>query len=187
MFVRILLYICTNNNGMLDEFRLNVFMAVAQERSFTKAAALLHISQPAVSQHISELERFLGTRMFERLRGETVLTPAGEVFRAHASNILREYNQINILFCPLSQSVVKVSASEEVYDYLTGDLLKEFTKTHPQVTFMKTFPDEADLQVSLIPDINKRGTFALSINPSESFATSKMWTVLSQLLKPALK
>lgn len=172
---------------MLDEFRLNVFMAVAQERSFTKAAARLRISQPAVSQHIAELEKFLGTKMFERLRGETVLTEAGEVFRTHASNILREYNRIHTLFYPLPQSVVNVSASEEVYDYLTGDLLKEFIQTHPQIVFVKTFPDEAHLQISLVPDTNKRGTFALSINPSDSFVTSKLWTVLSQILKPALK
>ena len=172
---------------MLDEFRLNVFMAVAKERSFTKAAALLRISQPAVSQHISELEKLLGAKMFERLRGETVLTEAGEVFRSHASTILREYNQINILFYPLPQSIVKVSASEEVYDYLIGYLLKEFVQTHPQITFMKTFPDEADLQVSLVPDLNKRGTFALSINPSDLFLTSKLWTALSQILQPALK
>lgn len=168
---------------MLDEFRLNVFMAVAQERSFTKAAARLRISQPAVSQHIAELEKFLGTKMFERLRGETVLTEAGEVFRTHASNILREYNQINILFYPLPQSIVKVSASEEVYDYLIGDLLKEFVQTHPQITFMKTFPDEADLQVSLVPDLNKRGTFALDSIPSAAFASSKLWGVISTILK----
>ena len=87
----------------------------------------------------------------------------------------------------MPQSVVRVAASEELYDYLTADLLMEFIQTHPQITFMKTFPDEADLQVSLVPDKNKRGTFALSINPSESFAASKVWTVLSQLLKPALK
>ena len=172
---------------MLDEFRLNVFLAVAQERSFTKAAALMHISQPAVSLHISELEKFLCTRIFERLRGETVLTEAGEVFYTRARNILREYSQIHILFHPLPQSVVKVAASEELYDYLTADLLKEFIQTHPQITFLKTFPDEAHIQVSLVPDKNKRGTFALSINPSESFETSKVWTVLSQLLKPALK
>ena len=65
---------------MLEDFRLKVFVAVAQQKSFTRAAAVLGISQPAVSQHVSELERQLSVKLFERLHGETVLTDAGKVF-----------------------------------------------------------------------------------------------------------
>jgi len=42
---------------MLEDFRLKVFMAVAENRSFTKAAAVLRITQPAVSQNIADLKR----------------------------------------------------------------------------------------------------------------------------------
>ena len=45
---------------MFEDFRLKVFMAVATEGSFTKAAAVLGISQPAVSQNIAELEKSSG-------------------------------------------------------------------------------------------------------------------------------
>ena len=51
---------------MLEDFRLKVFMTVAKEGSFTKAAAKLNISQPAVSQHVSELEKTTGVKLFER-------------------------------------------------------------------------------------------------------------------------
>ena len=48
---------------MLQDFRLKVFMAVAEYGSFTKAAESLGVSQPAVSQNIAELERNLGVRL----------------------------------------------------------------------------------------------------------------------------
>ena len=65
---------------MLDDFRLTVFKAVVKERSFTRAANVLGVSQPAVSQNVAELEKTLGVRLFERQRGETQLTVAGETF-----------------------------------------------------------------------------------------------------------
>mgnify|MGYP003456747741 CR=1 FL=1 len=58
---------------MLEDFRLKVFKAVAENRSFTKAAAVLRITQPAVSQNIAELEKTVGAKLFDRLKGETVL------------------------------------------------------------------------------------------------------------------
>ena len=70
---------------MLEDFRLKVFMAVAENRSFTKAAAVLRITQPAVSQNIAELEKTVGSKLFDRLKGETVLTTEGRVFMEYAN------------------------------------------------------------------------------------------------------
>ncbi len=84
---------------MLEDFRLKVFMTVADRRSFTKAAAELGISQPAVSQNIAELEKAAGARLFDRLRGEVAITPQGEIFHAHAEKILASYESLNNLFC----------------------------------------------------------------------------------------
>lgn len=76
---------------MFEDFRLRVFITVAQEGSFTLAARKLHVSQPAVSQNISELEKTLGTVLFERLRGEVRLTDAGSLFKGYAEQILHWY------------------------------------------------------------------------------------------------
>ncbi len=84
---------------MLEDFRLKVFMAVAAERSFTKAAAALGISQPAVSQNISELEKVMDIRLFDRLRGEVSITPQGRIFMKLASGVLDSYEEMNRLFC----------------------------------------------------------------------------------------
>ncbi len=84
---------------MLEDFRLKVFMTVAGERSFTKAAAVLGISQPAVSQNISELERVMGLKLFDRLRGEVAITPQGKMFSIYAQRILASYEDMNMIFC----------------------------------------------------------------------------------------
>ena len=67
------------------------------------------------------------------------------------------------------------------------DLLADFIAVHPEIVFMKSFPDDADIQVHLLPAYEKRGTFALGFSPSESFAASRLWKVLSQLLEPTLQ
>lgn len=76
---------------MFEDFRLRVFITVAQEGSFTLAARKLHVSQPAVSQNVAELEKTLGTVLFERLRGEVRLTDAGSLFKGYAEQILHWY------------------------------------------------------------------------------------------------
>ncbi len=84
---------------MLEDFRLKIFMTVASERSFTKAASALGISQPAVSQNISELEKVMGIKLFDRLRGEVVITPQGKIFHQYATRILASYEDMNMIFC----------------------------------------------------------------------------------------
>src|SRR5258706_97132 len=68
---------------MLLEARLRAFAAFARRRSFTAAAAELHISQPAVSKHLADLERALGLRLIERARRDGALTSAGEFVANH--------------------------------------------------------------------------------------------------------
>ena len=167
---------------MLEDFSLIVFVTLAQQKSFTKTAEALGVTQPTISQNISGLEKKLNVKLFERQRGETVLTAAGKVFMKYAQTVLYDYHKIVSDFAVFPQSEVKVSASEDVFDYMMTHLLADFITIHPQISFVKTFPDEADICVSLTPEHNKRGTFALSFSPSESFAATRLWNVLSDIL-----
>src|SRR5581483_8660083 len=64
--------------------QLAYFVAVVEEWSFTRAAARVHVAQPAVSQQIAQLERELGHRLLDRSDRRIRLTPAGEAFLPHA-------------------------------------------------------------------------------------------------------
>lgn len=168
---------------MLEDFRLKVFVTLSQEKSFTRTAEVLHISQPAVSQNISELEKQLGVKLFDRLRGEVALTPAGELFLLRANEILSKYDEISDIYMRFPETRVRVAASDEVYNYLTEDLLKNFLSIHPEVHFEMAFIDDhADLKVNLAPVKENRGMLALSLHPSDSFASTRLCQVLNSIL-----
>ncbi len=77
---------------MIEDFRLRVFVKTAETGSFTAAAKALGISQPAVSQHIAELEKFAGGLLFERRRGSITLTERGTRFLERAQAVLDGYH-----------------------------------------------------------------------------------------------
>ena len=83
---------------MFEDSRINIFMAVAEEGSFTKAARQLGISQPAVSQNIAEIEKAIGTYLFDRTRTAVTLTADGVKFREYAEQILYWYRAASEAF-----------------------------------------------------------------------------------------
>src|SRR5919108_3306456 len=75
---------------MITSRQLEYLRAVARELHFTRAAATLHIAQPALSQHVRKLEQQLGVTLFERDRHRVELTPAGAALLDHAERILAD-------------------------------------------------------------------------------------------------
>ena len=137
---------------MFEDFRLRIFLTVAQEHSFTKAASILKISQPAVSQNIAELEKMTGVKLFDRLRGEIQITPEGEIFKKHAEGIISSYAEVSRLFTQLPQSEIKLFISGELYSLFLAAALEDFMVIHPEVTITRSCTeDEADLKIILSP------------------------------------
>lgn len=180
---------------MLEDFRLRVFMTVAQEKSFTKAANLLNISQPAVSQHISELEKMSGVKLFERLHGEVRLTTQGSVFLEHAARILQAYRSASSLFSPMSEALVRVKASDEVYACLQ-DAFATFSQMHPEVEFRRSEDTDSELSFVLKPAPKTMGgisathniisTMYLFCKPSEAFAQTELFNRLRDFLSDTI-
>ena len=83
---------------MLTDFRLKVFKTVADRLSFTKAAAELLISQPAVTKQINELERLLGKPLFLRHGNRISLTDDGVRLLEYANRILALYGELRDAF-----------------------------------------------------------------------------------------
>ncbi len=74
------------------EYRvLKYFLTVAQEENITRAASLLHISQPALSRQLMQLEEELGVKLFERGKRKTCLTDAGNLLRRRAEEIIEVF------------------------------------------------------------------------------------------------
>src|SRR2546430_14486251 len=73
----------------MDLGALRIFLAVAQERSFSRAAAKVHRTQPAVSQAVRRLEADLGEQLFDRSSKTGTLTEAGKVLQNYGQRIVR--------------------------------------------------------------------------------------------------
>ncbi len=139
---------------MLEDFRLMVFMTVAVERSFTKAANVLGISQPAVSQNISELEKNLNVKLFDRLRGEVAITPQGRIFHKYALKILSSYDEVNRLFCNSringcqADRPVRIYISSLLEEHLLAAVLECAGDIRPSLAIeVVGDAEEADVQV----------------------------------------
>jgi DNA-binding transcriptional LysR family regulator len=134
------------------EYRYRVFLAVANNLSFSKAARDLSVSQPAVTTHIKELEKNLGFELFARSGNQIVLTPAGEIVYKYASKSLRLntelISKLNFLKYE-SGGILKIGASQTAGTYLLPPVIGKFLQELPQVnlTIIQGSSKELEKQV----------------------------------------
>lgn len=137
---------------MFEDFRLKAFIAVAEHGSFTKAAKELNVSQPAISQHISALEKETGSSLFTRTRGEAILTDAGRTFREYASRILYWYSAAGKMFGERGAlapgNTIRISATPAIASYLLPKVLSLISGTYPDLTFSVIVPDKTTRNIS---------------------------------------
>ena len=73
---------------MINLDRLRIFRAVAEARSFTRAAEVVHLTQPGISKHIKQMEEYYGIPLFDRLGKKVALTQAGEILSEATEEIM---------------------------------------------------------------------------------------------------
>jgi DNA-binding transcriptional LysR family regulator len=111
------------------DFRLKVFFTVAYRLSFTKAAAELFISQPAVSKHIQELEEEYKIKLFDRNGSKISLTAGGQLLLKHVKNIFEIYREIYFdmgMLIDQQQGTLRLGASTTISQYIIPPLLARF-------------------------------------------------------------
>lgn len=119
----------------MDINQLEVLVAVAQEKSFSRAAELLHRTQPAVSQAIRRLEQEVGEKLFDRSSKDGTLTAAGGVLLEYARQMLnlRRTAQTAIKeLRNLHQGKITLSANEHTVFFLLP-IIQEFRKRYPLI------------------------------------------------------
>src|SRR5487761_2743570 len=116
----------------MDLVQMETFLAVAEERSFSRAAARLHRTQPAVSQAIAKLEGELGEVLFERSSRDGTLTDAGEVLREYALKLRNEATGALTELRELHRGRLNLAANEYTCLYLLP-LLDEFRRQNPRI------------------------------------------------------
>jgi LysR family transcriptional regulator, cyn operon transcriptional activator len=122
-------------DGNLELYR--VFYSVATEKSFSKAAAKLFVTQPAVSQAINQLESKLDQKLLIRLPRGVSLTEAGEILYSHiepAFNMIDAGEKQLESLKDFSKGSITVSASDTICMYYLPDYLCRFKEGYPHVS-----------------------------------------------------
>lgn len=134
---------------------INYFLAVAKNQSFTRAAAALHVSQPALSQQIKQLEDSLGAKLLDRTGRTIRLTDAGEVYFHYACRALQDLNEGKRAIhdvADLSRGSLRVAVTPTFTTYLVGPLVKAFHTRHPNVTLAIHEMPQERMETMLLDD-----------------------------------
>ncbi|MEE9343345.1 MAG: LysR family transcriptional regulator [Gammaproteobacteria bacterium] len=116
--------------------RLQVFHTVARLLSFTKAAETLHMTQPAVTFQVRQLEEYFNTRLFDRTHNRISLTPAGQCVHEYAEKIFKEYAEMESAVREMIgdiSGVLVIGASTTIAEYMLPALLGDFKRQYPDV------------------------------------------------------
>jgi len=125
--------------GSMHFQQLAYFVAVAEARHFTRAAEVVHVSQPSLSQQIKALENELGAELFSRARGNIALTDAGEALLPLARRILADADtarhEVQELV-QLRRGRIRLGATPSVCTGLLPEVLRAFHGAHPGIQLL---------------------------------------------------
>ncbi len=159
----------------MDISQLETFLAVAEERSFSRAALRLHRTQPAISQVIRKLESSIGETLFDRAARDGSLTAAGQLLRDYALRLValrREASSALDELKSLERGHLQLAANEYTCLYLLP-VINAFRREYPQIhvnvhrMLASRIPDELNLRtfevgvVSFRPDPAQFRTIAV--------------------------
>src|ERR1700741_3148983 len=138
-----------DDRPMLDPVLLRTFLAIAQTRSFTRAAERLGLRQSTVSQHIRKLEEEAGRRLFTRDTHSVAATADGEGMVEFRRGILAANERAERYFAGSQlRGRLRFGASEDFVASRLPEVLREFVRTHPLVEF--------ELTVGLSGELNEK-------------------------------
>lgn len=116
---------------------LNYFLMIAREENITKAAALLHVSQPSLSRQMMQLEEELGVKLFRRSNHSIILTDEGMLLKRRAQEMIslaektkREFSQEDQI-----SGEISIGSGEYKCTKLLSEIIFQFRKKYPLVQF----------------------------------------------------
>jgi len=133
----------------MELIQLRYFVSIAETLSYTVAAERLHVSQPALSYQMRQLQREIGTTLFERKGRRIALTPDGELFLPMAQSVLlRADEAVRVLRenLGIEAGEVRMGCNPSVATYLAPGLIAEFRRNYPRVRVDLSEGGDSDLQ-----------------------------------------
>lgn len=163
---------------------LKIFIQVFQAENITKAAKLLHMTQPAVTRAIQEIETYYGVCLFDRINRRLSVTESGKQFYSHALHIVESFGSLENEMKNWDEiGVLRVGSSITLGTFMLPDLITEFKKLHPQMEINVTISNGAKIQQMLCENqldlAFVEGVISLPNLQSKKFATDKLVLITS--------
>lgn len=162
----------------MDIAALHAFVTVAETRSFSEAALRLHLTQPAISKRIAQLETSLNCQLFDRIGRQTSLTEAGQALLPRAQRILFEMEDMRRELSNLSGEVggtLKIGTSHHIGLHRLPPVLKTFSRRFPQVNLDIQFIDSEMAFDLLMQGQLELGIVTLPPEPHATLQTMTVW------------
>ena len=159
----------------MDIKELEAFVYVVENCSFSRAAELLHLTQPTISSHVSALERKLNIKLIVRTTKETYPSDAGKLLYKYAKEILQVRENAAIALRNFSQEMkgtISIAASTVPSQYYLPHLLQDFRARYPDITFniqMEDSPKVVELVATRSVEIGFCGTMVLIAPNTEKY------------------
>lgn len=131
---------------MLD-FRVNTFLTVCRHMNYTKAADALHITQPAVSQHIHYLEKYYGVKLFSYRNKRLTLTPEGRLLHSRFLTMRNDEVRLRQEILERDSAIHSLSlgVTMTIGEYAIVDPLSRYIAAHPDTNIHLHFGNTAQL------------------------------------------
>jgi len=158
--------------------QIRAFLAVAELQSFSLAAEQLHITQPAVSKRIRQLEESVKTALFDRIGKRSILTPNGQAFLPHAERILDEMKAFKADMSHQHKQpsgTLTLATSHHIGLHRLPQVLRDFKIEYPQVDLDLHFMDSEDACAAIANNELELAVVTLPKNPDERLSLEAIW------------
>jgi len=162
----------------LDTQALSAFIAVAESGSFSAAAELLHLTQPAVSKRIALLENQLGSPLFDRIRRQVFLTEAGRTLLPRACSILQQLQAAKRDIVDLSGAVrgnLSIAFSHHIGLHRLPPYLKQYSQQYPDVSLDALFVDSEKAYEKILAGEAELAVITLSPDAHPDVIATPLW------------
>ena len=163
----------------MDTSSLQTFVTVADRQSFSAAAELLHLTQPAVSKRIFSLESELGVQLFHRIGRHIQLTEAGQLFHQKATIILQQLNEITLQIDNLSGNIagtLHLGTSHHIGLHHLPPVLKHFNQQYPQVDLELAFMDSESACAQILSGALELAVITLPNKMPKMLESRQLWS-----------
>ena len=171
----------------MELHQLRCLLAVIEEGGFNRATTRLHITQPALSYQIKQLEEELGTKLFDRRPGGVIPTEAGRLLAKHARKVLDAVGQARQAVEELEKGVcgeVRIGTVNSVGIYFLPRLLWDLKQKYPDMKPFVTYRHSSEVMEALLAN---QIDVALVANPSfdrrlamQTILQEQVWLVCGQ-------